>query len=99
MLEVVAAAVRSASTPSLDLRRVTFLKQDATVTRQKTKSENSRKWRVLVDATLPVEIVVSGLKPDLVLIDFEKQHLLLGELTVALEEGIEEAHEKKFASV
>lgn len=46
-----------------------------------------RRTCVLADATLPVEVIV--------LIDIEKQHLLLGELIVAWEEGIEETHERK----
>lgn len=47
--------------------------------RQKTRSEGSRKWTVLVDATSTGEIIVPGLRPDVVLIDSEKKHLLLGE--------------------
>lgn len=50
--------------------------------RQKTRSDNSRKWTVLVDATLPGE-VVSRQRSDLVLIDSKKKHLLLGKLMVA----------------
>lgn len=37
-------------------------------------------------------VIVSGLRPYLMLIDSQKKRLLLSELTVAWEEGIEEAH-------
>ncbi|CAI9728942.1 Hypothetical predicted protein [Octopus vulgaris] len=54
-----------------------------------------RKWEVFVDKPFPESILVSALRPDLVLVDEGQRRVILGELTVPWEEIIAEAHERK----
>lgn len=61
--------------------------------RQKHQQANNRKWEVSVDKPLPKGIVVSALRPDLVLIDETQKRLILEELTVPWEESTAESHE------
>jgi hypothetical protein len=63
--------------------------------RRKTHIFAERKWKVFVDKPLPVNIVVSALRPDLTLLDEVHNRVVLGELTVPWEDGIAEAHERK----
>ncbi|XP_072021768.1 uncharacterized protein [Amphiura filiformis] len=45
--------------------------------------------------TLPVNVIVSKLRPDIVIINTEKKYAHLVELTVPFEQNISKAHERK----
>ena len=50
---------------------------------------------MLEDKTLPVDIVVSGLHPDMTLLDREGRKIILGELTVLWEESIGDTWQRR----
>ena len=62
---------------------------------KETEEARERKWEVRMDHTLPMDIVVSSQRPDLVCVDHVGRIVVLGELTVPWEEAISEAHERK----
>ncbi|XP_014773787.1 uncharacterized protein LOC106871694 [Octopus bimaculoides] len=95
MLNVVASAARKGQVPELSLHKTAFVKQGVMPKGQKPRQAEERKWEVFVDKPLPESIVVSALRPDLMLVDGGQRRMVLGELTVPWEERIAEAHERK----
>ncbi|CAI9718241.1 Hypothetical predicted protein [Octopus vulgaris] len=66
--------------------------------RQKPRQAEDRKWEMFVDKPLPESIVVSALRPDLVLVDEGQRRVVLGEMTVPCEESTAEAFKIRLIS-
>ncbi|CAI9715344.1 Hypothetical predicted protein [Octopus vulgaris] len=81
--------------PKLSLCKTAFVKQDVMPKRQKPRQAEGKKWEMFVDKPLPESIVVSALRPDLVLVDGGQRCVVFGELTVLWEECNAEVHERK----
>ena len=97
VLEVIQKAVQDAYVPVRQKKGICFVREGdvPAAKRKEVNMKNQRRWAMSVDSTLPGHIILSSQRPDLVLIDEETSHVVLGELTVAWEEGVDEAHQRK----
>lgn len=95
VLEEIRKALLDANIPERKHHAVDFVREGTVPTAKRTILRVQKRWTVLVDSVLPSEVVMSSQRPDLVLFDEDAKHVVLGELTVPWEEGIDEAHERK----
>ena len=97
VLEVVIKALQLAKVPERRKRKINFVAEGSATCQKarKVNRVNTRQWEVRVDKPLPEHVVISNLRPDLVLLDVRSKRALLGELTVPWEENVQDAHEQK----
>ncbi|XP_014782672.1 uncharacterized protein LOC106878087 [Octopus bimaculoides] len=95
VLNVDPSAATEGQVPELSLLKTAFVKQGVMPKRQKPRQGKDGIWEVLVDKPLPDSIIVSVLRPDLVLVDEGQRRVVFGQLTVPWEDNIAEAHERK----
>ena len=85
VLKVAVKVANKASIPEKTTQTISFMIAGEWVTSRKSKRRDSgrgRKWEVLEDKTLPVDIVVSNLHPNVLLLDRMGRKIILRELMV-----------------